>query len=73
MDISLPVRWQRWTGLGQIRPEEMQGIPHHLLNICDPTEEFSAGRFYDEAREATRDVLSVGSASGSNDVECHVL
>ena len=65
MDIAHTVLWRRWTERGQIRPEEMQGIPHHLLNICDPTEEFSAGRFYDEAREATRDVLSVGGAFGS--------
>lgn len=32
-------------GSGKVRPDEMEGIPHHLLDIVDPPEEFSAGDF----------------------------
>ena len=35
------------------------GIPHHLIDICDPSEEFSAGDFYDCARKITNEVLEV--------------
>lgn len=36
------------------------GIPHHLLDILDPAEDFSAGDFHDRAHAATRDILSRG-------------
>lgn len=45
--------------LSQILPAEMRGIPHHLLDILSPLEEFSAGDFYTLARAATADILQV--------------
>jgi tRNA dimethylallyltransferase len=36
------------------------GILHHLIDILDPSEEFSAGDFHDRAHAATRDILSRG-------------
>lgn len=45
--------------LEQIRRRDMQGIAHHLIDICDPTEDYSAGRFFTEARAATEEILSV--------------
>lgn len=35
------------------------GIPHHLIDVMEPTGEFSAGDFYDRARRATTDILAV--------------
>ena len=39
-------------GTGAIPPEEQRGVPHYLLGIADPREEFHAARFVDEARAA---------------------
>lgn len=48
----------RWR-TPQIRPEERQGIPHHLLDVLDPSEDFSAGDFFVAARRAAEDILQV--------------
>jgi hypothetical protein len=39
----------------------VQGVPHHLLDIVLPTEDYTAGCFFDDARAATEDVLARGS------------
>ena len=39
---------------------ERQGIPHHLIDIMDPKDDFSAGDFYYAARDAIEDVLKRG-------------
>lgn len=39
---------------------ERQGIPHHLLDIKEPSEEYTAGDFYQDARAATEEVLARG-------------
>jgi tRNA dimethylallyltransferase len=33
-------------------PVEMKGVPHHLLDVVDPNEEFNVARYRDLAREA---------------------
>ena len=32
-------------GTAKIKPEEHEGIPHHLIDICDPIHSFSAAEF----------------------------
>jgi tRNA dimethylallyltransferase len=32
-------------GTGKITQKEMGKIPHHMLNILEPDEEYSVGRF----------------------------
>ncbi|XP_024375389.1 tRNA dimethylallyltransferase 9 isoform X2 [Physcomitrium patens] len=39
---------------------EREGVPHHLLDIVPPTEEYSASRFFKDARDATELVLARG-------------
>ena len=39
-------------GSAKIRPEEMEGIPHHLIDILEPEEEFNVVRFQTLAKEA---------------------
>lgn len=43
----------------QIAVAERQGVSHHLLDIIEPTEEFSAGHFHRLARAAANDILQV--------------
>ena len=54
--------------LSQILPAERGGIPHHLIDILSPHEEFSAGDFFERARAATADILQVCYASATRDV-----
>ena len=41
-------------------PEEMEGIPHHLIGIADPTEAWSAGRYARTAIPVVEDILARG-------------
>ncbi len=35
-------------------------IPHHLYDVCDPTERFSAGRYLEKAKALIHDILDRG-------------
>ena len=37
-------------GSGKVRPEEMQGIRHELIDILDPDEQYSVSDFQKNAR-----------------------
>ena len=37
-----------------------QGVPHHLIDVADPTEEYSAARYAREAAAAVRDITARG-------------
>ena len=45
----------------QIMPEERLDIPHHLLDILEPSQDFSAGDFFETGRAATQAILQVSS------------
>jgi len=47
-------------GTAKIRTEEMQGIPHHLIDIVLPDEEYDAARFVSDATEAIRTIAGKG-------------
>jgi len=44
-------------GTGKVTKKEMQGIPHHLLDILDPSEDFSAAEYQKLAFRAIRAIL----------------
>lgn len=44
------------------RPEERRGIPHHLFDVADPDEEFTAVRYRELARAAVDDITARGGA-----------
>ncbi|MCL2225013.1 MAG: tRNA (adenosine(37)-N6)-dimethylallyltransferase MiaA, partial [Defluviitaleaceae bacterium] len=48
--------------IGTAKPtkEEMAGIPHHLLNVVEPSENFSAAEFQRLASDAIDDIFSRG-------------
>ena len=39
-------------GTAKIRPWEMQGVPHHLIDILEPDEPFNVAVFKDLAKAA---------------------
>ena len=45
-------------GTAKITKEEMQGVPHHLIDILEPTEEYNVARFKEEAAAAIADISS---------------
>ena len=45
-------------GSAKVTDEEMQGIPHHLIDILEPTEEYSVGQFVKDAEKAINDIVS---------------
>lgn len=47
-------------GTAKIKPEEMQGIPHHLIDILEPEEEFNVFRFQSLAKQAMAQIRSRG-------------
>ncbi len=47
-------------GSAKITPEEMQGIPHYLLDIVNPDEEWNVVRFQAEAKKAIATIRSNG-------------
>ncbi len=47
-------------GSAKITQEEMQGIPHYLLDIVDPREDWNVVRFQQEADRAAAEILAQG-------------
>ena len=47
-------------GSAKIMPEEMEGVPHHLVDILDPREDFHIVRFQEMALEAMKGIYERG-------------
>jgi len=47
-------------GTDKIAPADRRGIPHHLIDIVEPTEEYTAAQFARDAALAMRDILARG-------------
>ncbi len=47
-------------GTAKVRAEETLGIAHHMIDIIEPTENFSAARYVKMADECVKDILSRG-------------
>lgn len=48
------------VGTAKPRPEAMHEVPHHLIDIVEPTDAYSAGRFRDDALAAIREIHGRG-------------
>lgn len=57
---SMQVYRRMDIGTGKLKPEEMKGIKHHLIDIIDPKEDFNVFMFREKAIEAIDDILSRG-------------
>lgn len=53
---SMQVYREMSIGTAKILPEEMQGVPHHLLDIKDPEEPFSVAEYQKLVREKISDI-----------------
>ena len=47
-------------GSAKIRPEEMEGIPHHLIDALEPEEDFNVVRFQQIAKSAAEEIWERG-------------
>ena len=52
----------RTMDIGTAKPtaEEMRGVPHHMLDVADPEEDFSVARYVEQARACVDDILARG-------------
>lgn len=52
----------RQMDIGTAKPtvEEMCGIPHHMLNVADPEENYSVARYVEQASACVDDILTRG-------------
>lgn len=47
-------------GSAKIRPEEMQGVKHYLVDVLDPEDEFHVVRFQQMAKQAMEEIYAKG-------------
>ena len=47
---SMQVYKEMDIGSAKITPEEMEGVPHHLVDVLEPEEEFNVVRFQELAK-----------------------
>ena len=57
---SMQVYKKMDIGSAKIRSEEMQGIPHYLVDVLEPEEEFHIVKFQQMAKKAMEDIYSRG-------------
>ena len=55
-------QFYRGMDIGTAKPTqaEMRGVPHHMLDVADPEEDFSVARYVDMAAKCVDDILSRG-------------
>ena len=55
----------RRMDIGTAKPslDEMQGIPHHMIDVAEPDEDFSVSRYCNLARPIVEDILSRGKTA----------
>lgn len=47
-------------GSAKVTPEEMQGVPHYLIDVLNPEDEFHVVRFQEMAKEALAEIYTKG-------------
>lgn len=49
-------------GSAKVTQDEMQGIKHHLIDILEPSQDYSASEFVDMAKKLCKDITNRGKA-----------
>ena len=57
---SMQVYRKMDIGTAKIMPEEMDGVPHHLIDVLDPKEPFNVVLFKELATKAMDDIYARG-------------
>ena len=47
-------------GTAKPTPAEMRGVPHHMLDVADPAEDYSVARYVADASACVEDILARG-------------
>lgn len=50
-------------GTAKVMPEEMQGVRHHMLDVTEPSEDYSVSRFVSQADPILQDILRRGKCA----------
>ena len=50
-------------GTAKPTPDEMQGIPHHMLDVAEPWEDFSVSRYCEMASPLVDDIVARGKTA----------
>jgi len=45
-------------GTGKITPDEMKGVPHHMLDVLEPSQEYSVFQYTEDSNKIIDDLLS---------------
>ena len=55
----------RRMDIGTAKPtkEEMQGIPHHMIDVCEPDEDFSVSRYCEMTTPIVDDIIARGKTA----------
>lgn len=57
---SMQVYRRMDIGTAKIKKEEMCGVPHHMIDICEPTEDYNVVRFATEAKRLILEIVGRG-------------
>ena len=60
---SMQIYKRMTIGTAKPTPEEMDGIPHHMIDICEPDEDFSVSRYCQMAAPIVDDILARGKTA----------
>ena len=47
-------------GTAKVTPEETNGVPHHMIDVADPREDYSVARYVSDAAACCDDILARG-------------
>lgn len=60
---SMQVYKRMDIGTAKPTPEEMQGIPHHMIDVAEPWEDFSVSRYCEMASAIVDDIVARGKTA----------
>ena len=57
---SMQIYRRMTIGTAKPTPEEMQGVPHHMIDVAEPEENWSVARYVESAAACVEDILARG-------------
>ena len=60
---SMQIYKRMTIGTAKPVPEEMDGIPHHMIDVCEPDEDFSVSRYCEMATPIVEDIITRGKTA----------
>ena len=60
---SMQIYKRMTIGTAKPTPDETDGIPHHMIDVCEPDEDFSVSRYCEMAAPIVDDILARGKTA----------